>query len=616
MLETDRRRLLLESLRPPPGMRLDRAVGTTYSLDLISLLTAPLAFTFFDREDEEGRPLADPVALLESLRRYAGRVRIYCQAGRIRLPRPNQKLLAFLEEMVVEARAPRDDGVFHPKVWLLRYVDDGGEVHFRLLCTTRNLTFDRCWDTSLVLDGAPSDERRPENEGLGVFLRGLARCAVRPLHEDERLALHTLAAEVEHVRFDPPEGFEELAFWPLGLTDYLPWPFKTRGERRRMLVVSPFLSPDILRRFGDEQKLEILVSTTEELDRLGKAHDDSTECLVLAPDAELESRDPGDDDDPETDPRPDLLSGLHAKLYVIEDGWRARLWTGSANATHAAFRRNVELLVELRGLKSKCGIDAILGSDQPGAVGLRELLRSYEPKPPERPALDLLIRQLTRELERLGQRLAEAGLLVRVERHTGDELFDWSLDTRPLLEIALPPGVSLTAWPATLPPEAAAVVEPPAEIRTSLSFEGLTAFVAIHAELEREGTSVESSFVLRCPLEGAPSDRAGRLARSVLVNPDQVLRLLMLLLAEDALDLFVFRGRNGDGRWEPQALGLSEPTLLEALLRTLEQSPRRLDDIARLLGDLRATPEGAALLPADFDAIWEPIWSVRQEMER
>ena len=43
------------------------------------------------------------------------------------------------------------------------------------------------------------------------------------------------------------------------------------------------------------------------------------------------------------------ISGLHAKLFVIDDGWNACVWTGSANATVAAFQRNVEFLVELVG---------------------------------------------------------------------------------------------------------------------------------------------------------------------------------------------------------------------------------------------------------------------------
>lgn len=69
MLEPQGRRHLMETLRPPPGYELDRAIGTTYSLDLLALLTAPLAFTIFDWEGEgvadrrPPRPLREPQAL-------------------------------------------------------------------------------------------------------------------------------------------------------------------------------------------------------------------------------------------------------------------------------------------------------------------------------------------------------------------------------------------------------------------------------------------------------------------------------------------------------------------------------------------------------------------------
>jgi len=61
---------LLELLRPPVGCTLDVAVGTTYSLDLISALMLLLSFAFFDWEHEDGELVADPLALLEALRRY------------------------------------------------------------------------------------------------------------------------------------------------------------------------------------------------------------------------------------------------------------------------------------------------------------------------------------------------------------------------------------------------------------------------------------------------------------------------------------------------------------------------------------------------------------------
>ena len=108
MLGTRERTLLLESLRPPAGYRLRRAVGTSFTLDLMALLTAPLAFTFFDAHDEDGAPLADPVALLEALRRHAENVTLFCQAGAIGVPSPDQTLLAYLERSVIEVKPERE----------------------------------------------------------------------------------------------------------------------------------------------------------------------------------------------------------------------------------------------------------------------------------------------------------------------------------------------------------------------------------------------------------------------------------------------------------------------------------------------------------------------------
>ena len=75
--------------------------------------------------------------------------------------------------------------------------------------------------------------------------------------------------------------------------------------------------------------------------------------------------------------RPDYpLSGLHTKLFVSEFDHSARLWTGSANATNAAFSGNVEFLVELQGARSACGVDAVL-EGRTGGVKLRDLLETY-----------------------------------------------------------------------------------------------------------------------------------------------------------------------------------------------------------------------------------------------
>src|SRR5213594_1009892 len=121
MLDPYTREILFEMFRPPDGCELDFAIGTTYSLDLVALLTAPLAFTFFEWEDHDGKPTGDPIALLEALRRNASRIRVFHQAGQIYVPGTHQILFHYLEEMLVPASAHSSQGVFHPKLWVLRY---------------------------------------------------------------------------------------------------------------------------------------------------------------------------------------------------------------------------------------------------------------------------------------------------------------------------------------------------------------------------------------------------------------------------------------------------------------------------------------------------------------
>jgi hypothetical protein len=122
MLEPDDRHLLVDALRPPQGSSLDLAVATTFTLDLDALLVAPLAFALYDwATDPEGRP--DPLALLEALRRHADRLTVFCQAGEIGFRNDYRPLLVLVEDSVVPVAAPNPGGIFHPKLWVLRFVD-------------------------------------------------------------------------------------------------------------------------------------------------------------------------------------------------------------------------------------------------------------------------------------------------------------------------------------------------------------------------------------------------------------------------------------------------------------------------------------------------------------
>jgi len=617
MLAPRDRILLLESLRPPDGYSLDRAIATTYTLDLIALLTAPLAFTFFDWEDEEGRPSADPLALLEAVRRNARRLHVFCHGGAIHAPRPGQVLLGYLEACVVEVSAPRG-GVFHPKVWVLRFEEsrqgsgEGVEVRYRLIVSTRNLTFDRSWDTLLVIDGALTTRKNAiaSNRALAEFIRRLPDLARREAPAEARAAAKQLGDEVLRVRWDLPEEIQEMEFLSFGLSSRKePWPF---GVGRRGLVVSPFIDGSFLKKFADVSEEEIIVSRPEALAAIA-AEDLSgfSERYVLAPEAEEEpgSEDGGGDEIASSDPE-ETPSGLHAKLFVIDDGWNADVFTGSANATMAAFERNVEVLIRLKGRKAEIGIEAVLSKkDSGGLMGLLEQWRTTDvEEDPEAAAK----KDLERRVGRAREAIAAAVLDLQV-KSTGDpDTFVLGLHG---VWPALEDSVLVRCWPAVLSDGHAIQPmsgDPIAEFQASLG--AATGFLAFEITSVEIGLEHSLRFVRRLPISGFPADRERRLLRSMLKDSETVMRLIYLLLCSEEVSAnqvaqFASGSKGGGSH------GCSGLPLLEALVQALERGGGALDPVERLVRDLSGSEEGRALLPAEFWSLWESVLVAAKEVE-
>lgn len=630
MLEPENRQLLFEALRPPPGYVLDRAVGTTYTLDLMSLLAAPLAFALFDRESADGRLLADPIALLDAVRRYADRIDVFCQAGQIAMPRAHRALLTYLEGSIHEVVPPNPHAIFHPKVWVIRYRTPEGDVSYRMLCLSRNLTFDRSWDTVLVMEG----ERRSGKSGdpqLSRFVANLAQLAVRRITDERAAAIRQLAEEIGKVVFTPPPGFDRVAFWPLGLGQHT-WPFE--GSILRLLIVSPFLTEGCLSRFPNGAASTTVVSRPEAFDLLGgRRVAGLREAMVLSPSASQTSDSSGEEparqgrsvDEAVGEGGGSELLGLHAKLYVVEASRRARLWTGSANATDAAFSGNVEFLIELEGPRRFCGIDAVVGAGKDGG-GVRKLLEPYMPaddnplQPSEAEKLDSLLDSIRRGV-------ARQAFLARVEEADGGT---YTLR----LEVGAQPGArseklerliepaKIRIRPLTLgdgyfrtplPQGRTAAVE-----FGTVSFEALTSFFVVELEAGEGRLKTRVAFVVNADLVGAPTDRKERTLTSLLANRGELIRFLLLLLggmgAEDpanAIDVLT-GDRVADG--ESWLLGQWQ-ALLEPMVRALAGEPGRLDEIQRLITELGKTEAGKTLLPDGWTDVWEPIWAARGALE-
>ncbi len=615
MLDPRDRALLLESLRPPTGYRLDQAIGTSFSLDLIALLVAPLAFTLFTWDDVDGKPAADHYALLAALRENADRIALFCQAGQIAVPPERNLLVSEIEDSVVEVGAP-NGGVFHPKVWVLRFVDDENEdVEYRFLCLSRNLTFDRCWDTLIRLDGELTHRKNAfsANHPLGDFISALPAMARRPVDSRIDGMVRQMEREVRRVRWELPPDVDEIRFWPLGIgRDDNP----LRGDIRRLLVVSPFLAAAKVSELAQLGSANVLVSRLDSLDgfsadqlagfeRLAVLNDAAEpEDALAVNDAAVPVAPAFRRHDPSVDHR---LHGLHAKVYVADAGWRGRMWLGSANATNAAFGGNVEFLVELEGKKSRCGIDACLGLQD--ATGMNALLVDYEPQPSavER---DEVAEELERLVDHVRREVSAAGLELTAEPADEEYAVTLGYEGPPLS-----PDVTVRVWLATTRREAAArelLSDTPTPLGT-VPPEMLTPFLAIEVRAERDGRAAEARFTVKAVLAGGPADRREAVLRTILDNRSGLLRFLLLLLSQGRgvglaaalATRFTALGEETDRAAFSDGLNLP---VLEAMLQAADRDPIRLRGVRRLLDDLSKTEHGRALLGEDLPAVCQAIW--------
>jgi hypothetical protein len=309
---------------------------------------------------------------------------------------------------------------------------------------------------------------------------------------------------------------------------------------------------------------------------------------------------------------PSTLSGLHAKLYVIDHGWNASVLSGSTNATNAARECNVEFLIELIGKKSVCGVSAVLGAEK-GQNGLGALLQPYTRA--EDASVDLAQQELEEVVDACARGIAALPLLLVA---LGQSDGNYSLEVRRTgpAPAALDASLELTCWPITQQDAFAVPLDPSAEVSATIpnaSPEALTTFLAVSVTGRRDQKTFTKRFVLNLPLEGGPPDRRERILRTVLRDRARVLRFLLLLLGDvDAIlsgDLALPGELSGSADHRG---GGSDATLLEPLVRALHRDPGRLDQIARVVQELKGGEEGD-LLPEQFEGIWDVVWSVRQE---
>ena len=596
MLSPDCRTVAFDLLRPPPGHTLDFAVLTTFTLNLEASLALPLGMV--SRADgglEE--LLADPIRLLEALRRAGERIHVFVDRTGIAIPRKRRDLFAMLENSLHPVRA-EGGGVFHPKVWILRFLSEEEDPLIRVAILSRNLTFDRSWDIAFASQASPSPtDRVDESAPLANFVRHLPDMAPETLSPEATRQIRTLADQVSRTRFPAPDGFldQPVAFHVLGMNGRQPtWRPIRNGWRT--LAVAPFVGQtalDAIVSMGTGERM--LVSTREYLDTLPDEALSAWDRVCVLSDAALDEPEDGGAERP---------SGLHAKMLAIEHRWDVTWFVGSANLTASAFTgRNVEVMASFtarkgrRNGKTGHGIERFLES---GFEKLCEPYRRSESEPEGEEVVEAKM-----NLEKARDTILDADL--RIVCSPSDDEWVWTLDG--LLEPRTD-GVDIAAWPLSVTEDQAPPLRLP--LTWTLPVQRLTALVAFRLHVPVDGAD-DLRFALRLPVEGMPEDRMHHLLRSLIDSPERFLAFLRALLG--GLDEMIdwARDDNGQGGGGDWGIGPDNAAMLEDLVRTAARDPSRLEPVRRLIDDMRKTDEGREIVPDDLLCLWNAVQAAVDE---
>lgn len=342
---------LFEVFQPPAGYRLSAALGTSFGLSLDALVAALLAMG----EADPDTLATEPVAGVMAATRLRSRVRILVHPGTISgssHPGSN-RFVALLDRMIVEV-APRS-GLFHPKVWALRFQKVGhcrpSEPQFRgrLVVSSRNLAPSSSFELGTVLEGQPATKPEDVSPASVDFAAALTEWLKAGKASVIPAEVRQLPAFIRGLELDIQREAED------GLR--LRWQGEGRRQLmmalperlKRVLVVSPFVQPGFVANLVSRTSELRLVSTREALDALDDDTVASMEALSNGTPALYHVTDLSEPDDPEGG----HIDGVHAKLLVAEQGDGASVtFVGSANATGPGWglagAGNIEAMVEMR----------------------------------------------------------------------------------------------------------------------------------------------------------------------------------------------------------------------------------------------------------------------------
>ena len=563
-------------LSPPNNYELDFAIGATYTLDLDALVGASISLGL--SLDNDGDYNKNPIFLLEALRSTGDKIALFCEAGQIKLPNKTTPLYILLEEMVFQVINENNPdkskyASFHPKVWLIRYVNGENDVLYRFAVLSRNLTFDRSWDITFTMDGLKTDKPTDKNNPLIKFLEYLSAFSS---DENKMERIGEIIDELPYVEFKlNSQTFEGFDFIVNGISDkseiqnhHL---FKSKSLDE-LFVMTPFLSKDIIEDFNSRKNPKSKATLITRADSLSKNLKlDNFNVYVLKDEViDGESLISGED---ESFKKQDI----HAKMYIVEKRKYVDLYLGSLNASHNAVYGNVEFMIKLWARKRKFNINKVLNEIFNGDMGssdnpfkLVDINTLNGGKNGGENNLNLVVKNIVRLN-------AHAEVIPSDNKYNIELFFEKDCSK---YDIMIKPLLS----------------EKTKEFRRKIIFENLdktqlSEFFKIC--VKKDNDTVER--VIKIPTYYFPDDRQKDVVSKVISDKTAFIRYVAFLLGDEYVMSIAEEGEGNNPGGNLHSFSIQLPELYEKMLKSAMYAPEKfqeLEFLIKTLSDDNVIPEG------------------------
>lgn len=334
MIYEEDRESFMDLTIPPVDYKLTYCIGTTFTLELECLIQ--LALNSYGSP----RSISDLSfhERFEVITEFAKKSCVFVQSCRIKdlgdeKTENFEKFINLLDGIVQEVPSTSLYGVFHPKVWLIRFdsTHDKLKPIFKFMVMSRNLTSSLKWDVSVNLIGRLGKKSSINNE-ISTFIQMLQdKSSLRVMSKKKIIGkkndlIKMAQNDLENIEFEIPDkkSFKEFEF-SFKWGTQKKWKTFQFDSYKKVIVVSPFVCKKQLDRMEKHGNC-ILVTSNKDVDKIIDYKGLSKKTYIMDSGKML----------------------LHAKIYLGLSDNGTDIYIGSANCTNAAWAGdNVEANLKL-----------------------------------------------------------------------------------------------------------------------------------------------------------------------------------------------------------------------------------------------------------------------------